>query len=135
MERQNPSTSLAANESMTKELKQRDYDKIIDALENLGTATYDKIGDYLFFSDSSRVSKRLKEMEGLSLICKTGEKRLTKSGRNANVYRRLVEGETPPTIEKEHYLEGVTTAADYASKLIAGSKEGRLMQKDIFDTN
>ena len=135
MERNNPSTSHEANRLMTKELRNKDYEKILEALDVLGTSTYDRVADYLFFSDSSRVSKRLKEMEGLSLICKTGEKRLTKSGRNANVYRRLIEGETaPPLPPKEHYMEGQTTAADYASKLLAATKEGKLIQNTLFTT-
>tara|TARA_R110000868_G_scaffold180622_1_gene421233 strand:- start:681 stop:1088 length:408 start_codon:yes stop_codon:yes gene_type:complete len=130
--RNNPDTSHKANKLMTDELKNKDYKKILEAFDSLGSTTYDKLADWCFFADSSRVSKRLKEMEGLSLICKTGEKRLTKSGRNANMYRRLVEGEVAPTIEKEHYMEGQTTAADYASKLLAATKEGKLKQSSIF---
>ena len=70
-----------------------------------------------------------------SPICLTGEKRNTPTNRPAQVYRKLKSGETaPPLPPKEHYMEGQTTAADYASKLLAATKEGKLIQNTLFTT-
>jgi hypothetical protein len=139
MERQNPETSIIADRMMTKELREADKRKILEAMEQIGhDVIYTDIATFLFWSDKSKVSRRMKEIldEPNSILCLTGEKRNTPENRPARVYRLLKSGEVAPTIPTpEHYMEGQTTAADYASKLIAGSKEGRLMQKDIFDTN
>lgn len=137
MERQNPETSIIADRMMTKELREYDHLKILEALQTFDNgAIYTQIADYNFWTDKNKVSRRMLELLKLGKVYLTGEKRNTPLGRPAQVYKFLKEGEIVPTIPTpEHYMEGQTTAADYASKLIAGSKEGRLMQKDIFDTN
>jgi hypothetical protein len=132
MERNNPETSIIADRMMTKSLRDADHKKIIDALEVLGEGNYIDISNYLFWTDKNKVSRRLLEIMKDGKICLTGKTKLTPSNRPSQVYRILKEGETPPTINKEHYLEGVTSAADYASKLLAATKEGKLKQSSIF---
>ena len=129
----NPDTSHEANERMTTELRQRDYDLILGALGVLKIAIYEEVAEFLGWSDKNKVSRRLKEMVGLGLIYNLGTKKLTKSGRNAYQYAIVTPDTIIPSIQKEHYLEGQTTAADYASKLIAASKDGKLKQSQIFD--
>ena len=46
---------------------------------------------------------------------------------------RSVDTVIPP--KETHYREGDTTAADYASELIAKTKQGQLKQKDLFDND
>lgn len=128
-----PDTSHEANERMTTELRQRDYDLILGALGVLKIAIYEEISEFLRWSDKNKVSRRLKEMVRLGLIYNLGTKKLTKSGRNAYQYAIVTPDTIIPSIQKEHYMEGQTTAADYASKLIAASKDGKLKQSQIFE--
>lgn len=128
-----PDTSHEANERMTTELRQRDYDLILGALGVLKIAIYEEIAEFLGWSDKNKVSRRLKEMVGLGLIYNLGTKKPTKSGRNAYQYAIVTPDTIIPSIQKEHYMEGQTTAADYASKLIAASKDGKLKQSQIFE--
>ncbi len=139
MERQNPETSLIADKLMTKELRAIDNAKILDALLSFPNgAIYTDIATHIGWDDKSKVSRRMKEIldEPNSKLCLTGEKRLTPSNRPAQVYKLLLNGETAPIIpEKEHYMASQTSASDYANLLIAGSKEGKLIQKDIFQND
>lgn len=128
-----PDTSHEANRLMTTELRQRDYDLILGALGVLKIAIYEEISEFLRWSDKNKVSRRLKEMVGLGLIYNLGTKKPTKSGRNAYQYAIVTPDTIIPSIQKEHYMEGQTTAADYASKLIAASKDGKLKQSQIFE--
>lgn len=89
MERKNPSTSIEAYRSMTSDLIQKDHAKILNALEQLGSAIYEEIAKHLNWIDKNKVSRRLKELEGLQMIYKTGEKRTTTSNRNAYVYKLI----------------------------------------------
>lgn len=135
--RQNPDTSIIADRMMTKELREKDRAKILDAMAVLGDCIYTDIATYNFWQDKNKAARRMKEIldEPNSPICLTGEKRNTPENRPARVYRLLKEGETaPPLPPKEHYMEGQTSAADYASKLLAATKEGKLIQNTLFTT-
>ncbi len=136
MERNNPTTSHEANKSMTKELRAADHAKILEAMEALGGFTiYTEVATYLGWSDKSKVSRRNIEILRDGKIYLTGNKRLTPTNRNAQEYGIVKEGTVIPAIpEKEHYMANQTSAADYANLLIAGSKEGKLIQKDIFNS-
>ncbi len=135
--RNNPDTSLIADKLMTKELREDDWNKILEALDYFPNgAIYTDIATHIGWSDKNKVSRRMKEILDMdnSPIYLTGEKRNTPSNRPAMIYKKLLSGEQPPiTPPKEHYMEGQTTAGDYASMLVAGSKEGKLIQKDIFN--
>lgn len=86
MERINPATSHEAYKSMTKDLLSNHHTKIIEALNYLGNATFEEIAIHLQWDDKNRAARRLSELEREQIIYKPGEKRLTKSGRNAFVY-------------------------------------------------
>jgi hypothetical protein len=77
------------------------------------------------------VSRRTKEMENLEMIYKPGTKSLTSRNRNAYDYSIR----TPDTIvpELERFDNKEMKAADFASVIIAKTKVGKLVQKDLFD--
>lgn len=131
----NPDTSHEANERMTTELRQRDYDLILGALGVLKIAIYEEISEFLRWSDKNKVSRRLKEMVGLGLIYNLGTKKLTKSGRNAYQYAIVTPDTVIPVIQKEHYLANETTASDHANAILARTNLGRLKQNNLFDND
>lgn len=136
--RQNPDTSIIADRMMTKELREKDRAKILDALDYFPDgAIYTDIATHIGWDDKSKVSRRMKEIldEKDSPICLTGEKRNTPTNRPAQVYRLLKSGEIAPVLPpKEHYMEGQTTASDHANAIIARSNLGKLKQNSLFNS-
>ncbi len=122
-----PSTSIEAYKKATNEMLQAHHAKIISALEVLGSSTFEEIAAYLTF-DKHQVGRRMKELEGLEKVYKPGEKRPTKSGRNAFLYCLTAGAKT-----ENLYKKDVKTAADFASQIIASTKTGKLKQKGLFD--
>lgn len=86
MKRKNPQTSIDAYKSMTIDILKGHYAEIASALTKLSKANYEQISNHLNWQDRNRTSRRLKEMEELKLVQKTGDKSLTSSGRSANNY-------------------------------------------------
>jgi len=86
MERKNPKTSLDAYESMTTEILSTHHKQIIEALACLGKATYEDIASHLRWDDKNRASRRLAELERSQIVYKPGDKKPTKSNRQAYVY-------------------------------------------------
>jgi len=84
-----PETSLEAYESMTTGLLSNQHGDILKALLVLEKATAEEISFYLNWDDKNRSSRRMSELERNSIIFKPGEKRKTKSGRNAFVYQLI----------------------------------------------
>lgn len=84
--RQNPSTSNEAYKSVSIEMLNNHHSKIIKALKELGSGTYEDIAKFLQWEDKNRASRRLLELERLEIVWKPGLKKPTKSGRNAFVY-------------------------------------------------
>lgn len=82
-----PETSLGAYHALTPEKVKKDHEKIFLALSNLWEAIYDEIARYLNEKDVNMVSRRLKEMEEMELIKKTGRKRRTSRNRSAFTYQ------------------------------------------------
>ena len=102
------------------------------ALKVLKLATYEEIAHACQFPDKNMVSRRLKELEGEQLVYKPGTKKLTRSGRQAYQYALTNSDITlPPPPEK--YVKGEPSAADYANKLIASTKQGIVKQRGLFD--
>lgn len=123
-----PSTSLEAYKSVTVEMKNTHYSKILKALKSLGSGTYEELANHIGM-DRHQIGRRLKEMELEELIYKSGLKRPTKSGRNAFVYYLV--GSSQPKTEKEiNYAKVQTTAAEHASNIINKTKE--LTQPSLF---
>jgi predicted transcriptional regulator len=87
MKKKLPLTSLEAHASMIGEPISLHHAKIIAALDELGNAIYERIAIHIGWDDKNRCSRRLKELELLGIVEKTGETSITSSGRRANIYR------------------------------------------------
>lgn len=125
-----PETSHAANREMTKEIREQHHALIIQSLEKLGEAIYEDIANHIGM-DRHQVGRRLKELVDAGKIYNTLKTGLTSKGRKANKYSLR----TPTTVlppKETHYMEGQTTASDYANLIIAGTKQGKLTQKTLF---
>src|ERR1700761_3088131 len=85
MKRNNPDTSNEAYRNLKAEDLRSVYQKIIAALEILGTASTEQIANFLTM-DHSKIHKRVSEMERLQIIYRPGHKVPTKSGRTAFVW-------------------------------------------------
>jgi len=85
--RNNPKTSIDAYNSIKGDVRQNHNAKIVSALLALKSATYEEIANYLKWDDKNRAARRLSELEREQIVYKPGEKRKTKSGRDAFVYR------------------------------------------------
>lgn len=132
MENKLPDTSLEAYDKVTPEQLRDIYIRIKNALIVLGKANYDTIAKYLRLSDINMVSRRTAEMERLKIIYKPGTKSLTSRNRNAYDYS-LTGTEVTIFTLPERYVKGETTAADYASQIIAKTKTGKAIQADLFN--
>lgn len=119
-----PSTSLEAFKSVTIEMKNNHWGKILKALKSLGSGTYEELADFIGM-ERHQIGRRLKEMELEELIYKSGLKRPTKSGRNAFVYY-LVGSSQPKTEREVNYSKVKTTATEHANKII------ELTQQSLF---
>jgi hypothetical protein len=87
--RNNPDTSTKAYYSIKNEARENHQSKIIEALKFLGSATYEEISSFLKWDDKNRAARRLAELERLQIVFKPGEKKKTKSGRDAYVYKLM----------------------------------------------
>lgn len=85
MKRKIPETSRLANEQMSLEQKQKDWDMIVNALKVLGEASIQMIATFLNVDDN-KISRRTKEMWNREnpILYKTGKRVLTKSNRWAD---------------------------------------------------
>lgn len=83
--RENPATSNEAHRSLKAEDIREVYQKIIKALERLGSASSEQISVYLTM-DHCKIHKRTSEMEKLGMIFRPGHRVPTKSGRSAFVW-------------------------------------------------
>jgi len=124
-----PDTSIAAYKSVTPEMLSDHHAKLISAIKELGSGTYEQLAKHIGWEDKNRASRRLKELELEQVVYKTGDKRLTSSGRNANVYALVTNGQV--SVEPERVDKNTTTACDYANLIIAASGK-RLVQKELF---
>lgn len=126
-----PKTSIDAYKSVTPKMLASHYQMVLDALKMIETGHYEDISTHLGLTDKVKVARRLNEMCGLELIYKVGITKPTSTGRSANVYAiRTPDTVLPPT--EPHYAEGITTAADFACKIIASTPSFKAIQKDLF---
>ncbi len=126
-----PKTSIDAYKSVNGKMLADHYQRILLALNRLKIAIYEEIATECGFTDKNQVSRRLKELEGMELVYKPGTKKATSTGRMAYQYS-IRTADTIVTPAEKHYREGQTTAADYASELIAKTKAAQLQQKELF---
>ena len=127
-----PETSLEAYERVSPDMLCDHYKIILKALGELKIAIAEEIAAHIKAADKNMVSRRMKELEGLGYVFKPGTKKLTKSGRNAFQYS-LTGTEVTIFTLPERYVKGETTAADYASQIIAKTKSGKAIQADLFN--
>ncbi len=116
-ERKNPDTSIIAGRSFTEAMKKTHYYKIVQALQVLGVANYETIGNFLGMRNNVQIARRLKEMsppdpvtnpKGLNLIFQPGSKSNTKSGRQAYDYQLTgTQPKTEANVEKALGGEGI----------------------------
>lgn len=111
-----PATSIEAYKSVSIEMKNSHWGKIIKALKSLGSGTYEELANHVGM-ERHQIGRRLKEMELDELIYKSGLKRPTKSGRSAFVYY-LCNSSQPKTEREVNYSKKQTTATDHANKII-----------------
>lgn len=81
-----PVTSIAAYKQAVPEMKAEHYRKIIQALEQLGSANYERIAENAGLLPT-QVGRRLSELERDQKVFKPGIQTLTKSGRKAFNYK------------------------------------------------
>lgn len=86
MKKNNPETSNEAFRSLTPDMITKHHNKIIIALRKLGEATYEEIARAVKM-ERHQVGRRLSELEREQIVYKPGNKKSTKSGRHAFVYR------------------------------------------------
>ncbi len=126
-----PDTSHAAKAAFTEPMKKTHHDKILKALEVLGKANYEILGNYLGMKNINQIARRLKELcppdednpKGLNLIFKPGTKSATSSGREA--YDYCLTNNHPKTevnLSPEfNYKKEKTTTVDLANNIIKQS--------------
>ncbi len=83
--KQLPTTSLAANNSFTSEMREKHHSKILKALNELKKATYEEISIKLGM-DKHQVGRRLCELQRDQLVYKPGTQKNTSTGRKAFEY-------------------------------------------------
>jgi len=126
-----PETSHLANKEMSAELRQQHHTKILSALEVLGEGIGEKIAEQAGM-DYHAVMRRMKELVIMGKIYNTLKTAPTTTGRQANLYA-IRKADTILPQPENHYREGQTTAADFASELIAKTKQAKLIQKDLWE--
>ena len=115
--RKNVATSNDAFKSLEPEQVREIYQKIIEALKVLGTASTEKIAEYTTIPHP-RIHKRVSEMERLEMIFRPGNRVATKSGRTAFVWCLCNQPKVQKTSEKA--LSG-KSVSDYSKALIPKS--------------
>lgn len=98
MEKKLPDTSHEAYKKMSNEILSNHHQLIVNALNVLKKATYEEIAAYLNWDDKNRAARRLSELERNQIIYKPGEKKTTKTGRNAYVYSLINKDPIPLTL-------------------------------------
>lgn len=114
-----PQTSMEAYRALQPEHLRKMYQRIINALQSLGTATYEELADCLNCREPNQISRRLKEMEKMELIWKPGGKRLTKRRRNAFVYQLTAQPKTDQEIKSQIKKDAPAAAQPTKKEYIA----------------
>ena len=136
MPRKQSDTSRLAYEKI---MQGRDnhYKKIILALEWLVEGNNWDIATQARMKPE-QVWKRTGELcnpdeNGVSCLVDTGKRKLNPDGNLSIVYGLYENRSQYQTPKEHHYREGECSASDYASELIAKTKQGKLKQKSLFE--
>ncbi len=132
---QKDTSKFAYNVIMRPGARESIWKKIIECLEKIKDGTNYEIAEALGIKPE-KVWKRTGHSE-LSCpvhgaIFDTGLRRNSPDGNPSIVYGLSSNRDKYPMVKEVHYMEGKTTAADYASKLIASTKQGKLTQQQLF---
>jgi hypothetical protein len=111
-----PQTSLEAYSLVNGKMLREQYVVILQSLKSIGSGIMQDIADHCK-KESTFVSKRMKELEGMELVMKTGATKLTKSNRKANVYTLVDKNLDIPNLPNQPDL--APTSLDHASTLSA----------------
>lgn len=104
-QRKNPDTSIAAFHSLNQAAVLATKSKIIECLKVIGSGTSEEIADYLG-SDYDVIWKRCSDLKNIDKkLCWTGEKRITRRCRMANVFCLTVTSQ-PKTDKSEKLMKG-----------------------------
>lgn len=87
MKRTQPETSEIARVNKTDESKQRDYDRIVLALQKIGSGNYEDISRAMKEKELNVVSRRLSEMVKKGMVENTGIKKKTSRNCPAFIYK------------------------------------------------
>jgi len=123
-----PDTSLSAYKSVSIEMQNNHFSKILKALKVLGVASAEQIATYIGM-EHSQINRRISEMERLELIWKPGNKVPTKSGRMA--YQWQLRGDMQVKTEKQENIyrnKGVVTAAQHAANILNATQPETIQQ-------
>lgn len=112
-----PETSRIAHVSKSEESKQRDYDRIVLALEKLGSGNYEDIARSMGERELNVVSRRLLEMVKKDLVENTGIKKLTSRNRPAFIYKLSSVSKSP---------------IELVDDIILQATNNNYIQKDLF---
>ena len=135
MARKQSDTSITAYQRI---MQGRDshYKKLILAMEWLVEGTSYQLAKQARLRDDQawkRCSELVKPDEnGVSIFIDTGKRGISPNGNPAIIYGLYENRDKYTTPKENHYREGKTTAADYASELIAKTKAAQLQQKELF---
>lgn len=128
--RKNPETSNEAYRSLKVEDLNEIYRLIIGALNVLGKGTFEDIAAYLK-KDSSKIWKRMSELERMMVVFRPGTKKLLKSGRNG--YEWMLTNSSTQKTETEHvFRKGDKSAVTYANEIIETAKNHGAKQTEMF---
>lgn len=108
-----PATSLDAYKSLQADQLREIYQKIIEALKVLGTASTEQISEYTTLPHP-KIHKRVSEMERLEIIFRPGNRVATKSGRTAFVWCLCNNQPKTQVIERAMAGKGI---ADYSREI------------------
>lgn len=130
--RKNPETSIDAYKSLQPDQLKEIYQKIIEALKVLGTASTEQIADYTTLPHP-KIHKRVSEMEKLEIIYRPGNRVATKSGRTAYVWclcnQPITDNQQKVT---EKALRG-PTVADFSRDISSiSNKVSQTHQQELF---
>lgn len=124
-----PQTSLDAHKSLDPAKLSETYRKILFALGNIGSGTFEDIAAFLKV-DKSIIWKRLSEMAALNLIYRPGTKKILKSGRMGYTWMILSTKGISTTDKELKSLKNKPTIQDHSRKIQAIGKQAK--QQNLF---
>ncbi len=137
MRKQSDTSRFAYDKIMNGGSRETTWKRIIICLQKIGDGTNYEIAQHLNINPE-KVWKRTGPNE-LSCpvngaIFDTGLRRSSPDGNPAIVYALSSDKDKYAGVTKEkHYMEGITTAGDHVSRLIATTKKQKAIQKELFE--